>query len=96
VERNAVAFISDEQHLRSEGCADELSAHGACTVLGVLATLLRGDLLEHLCHGGTILGVEIRVDFVEEVEGSGIALLDCEDEGEGTQTWERLANVNLK
>lgn len=35
--------------------------------------------------GGTVLGVEVGVDFVEEVEGGGVALLDGEDEGEGAE-----------
>lgn len=33
------------------------------------------------------MGVEVGVDFVKEVEGGGVALLDCEDEGEGAETW---------
>lgn len=37
--------------------------------------------------GGAVLGVEIGVDFVEEVEGRRVALLDGEDEGEGAETW---------
>ena len=93
MERNTVTFISDKQHLRSEGRADELSAHGAGTVVRILAALLRGDLLEHLRDGCAVLGVEICVDFVEEVEWCGIALLDCENEGKGTQTWVLLENV---
>lgn len=36
--------------------------------------------------GGAVLGVEVGVDFVEEVEGCGVALLDGEDEGEGAET----------
>lgn len=31
---------------------------------------------------GTVLSVEVCVDFVKEVEGRGVALLDREDEGE--------------
>jgi hypothetical protein len=84
VERDTVALISHKQHLRSESRADELSAHGAGAVLGVLAALLSGDLLEHLCDSGTVLGVEVCIDFVEEVEGCGITLLDSEDECEST------------
>jgi hypothetical protein len=91
VERDAIAFVGHEQHLRSERCADELSAHGAGAVVRVLAALLRGDLLEHLCDSRAVLGVEVGIDFVEEVEGGGIALLDGEDKGEGTQTWTLLA-----
>jgi hypothetical protein len=37
-----------------------------------------------LCDSGTVLGVEVCIDFVEEVEGRGIALLDCEYECEST------------
>jgi hypothetical protein len=33
-----------------------------------------------------VLGVEVGVNFIEEVEGCWIALLDGEDEGEGAQT----------
>lgn len=29
--------------------------------------------------------VQVGVDFVEEVEGGGVALLDREDEGEGAE-----------
>jgi hypothetical protein len=42
--------------------------------------------LQHLRDGGTVLSIEICVDFVEEVEGCGIALLDCEDEGQRAET----------
>lgn len=38
-------------------------------------------------HGGAVLRVEVGVDFVEEVEGGRVALLDGEDEGEGAETW---------
>jgi hypothetical protein len=37
-----------------------------------------------LCDGSTVLGVEICVDFVEEVEGGGITLLDGEYECKST------------
>jgi hypothetical protein len=86
MERNTIALIRNEQHLRSERRADELSAHAARPVLGVLAALLRGDLLEHLRDGRAVLSVEVGVDFVEEVEGCWVTLLDGEDEGEGAQT----------
>lgn len=48
--------------------------------------MLGADGCEHLGDGGAVLGVEVGVDFVEEVEGGGVALLDCEDEGEGAET----------
>lgn len=37
--------------------------------------------MQDLCHRGAVLGVEVGVDFVEEVEGGGVAALDGEDEG---------------
>jgi hypothetical protein len=83
MERNTIAFIRHEQHLRSESRADELAAHTA-RIICILGALLSRDFLEHLCHGCTVLGIEVGVDFIEEVEGSWIALLDCEDESEGT------------
>jgi hypothetical protein len=88
---NTIAFISHKQHLRPERRADELSAHAARAVFDVLVALLRRDLLEHLRDGCAVLGVKVGVDFVEEVKGCWVALLDCEDEGEGTQTWGLLA-----
>ena len=91
MERNTIALIRHEQHLRSESRADELSTHAARTSVCILGTLLSGDFLEHLCYSCAVLGIEIGVDFIEEVERSWIALLNCEDEGEGTQTCHMLA-----
>jgi hypothetical protein len=84
MERNTIALIRHEQHLWSESRADKLSAHTARTSICILGTLLGGDFLEHLCYSCAVLGIEIGVDFIEEVEGSWIALLDCEDKGQGT------------
>lgn len=39
------------------------------------------------------MGVEVGVDLVEEVEGRGVALLDCEDEGEGAEACFTLSLV---
>jgi hypothetical protein len=91
MERNTIALIRHEQHLRSESRADKLSTHTARTSICILGTLLGGDFLEHLCYSCAVLGIEIGVDFIEEVEGSGITLLNCEDEGESTQTCHMLA-----
>lgn len=38
-----------------------------------------------LGDGGAVLGVEVGVDFVEEVEGCWVAGLDGKDEGEGAE-----------
>ena len=84
MESDTITFISDKQHLRSEGRADELSTHASGTIFGILAALLRRDFIEHLCNCGTVLGVEIGVDFIEEVKGGWVALLDCEHERERT------------
>ena len=88
MEGNAVALVSDEQHLRSESRADELAAHAAVAIVRVGAALLCRDLLEHLGDGCTILGIEVCVNFVEEVKGCWVTLLNGEDEGKCTQTWE--------
>lgn len=55
------------QHLGSESGADELAVGRV------------GDGLEHLGNGSSVLGVEVGVDLVEQVEGGGIAGLDGED-----------------
>lgn len=73
-----IAFLRDKQHLRAEGRADELAAAVVCAL---------GQGLEHVGDGGAVLGVEIGVDLVEEVERSRVALLDGEDESEGAETW---------
>jgi hypothetical protein len=91
MERNTIALIRHKQHLWSESRADKLSAHTASTSICILGTLLGGDLLEHLRYSCPVLGIKIGVDFIEEVERSGIALLNCEDESEGTQTCHMLA-----
>ena len=42
--------------------------------------------MEHLGNGCPVLGVEVGVYFVEEVEGGGVAALDGEDEGQSAET----------
>ena len=44
------------------------------------------DRSQHISNSSPVLRVEIGVDFIKEVEGRWIALLDCEDEGEGAET----------
>lgn len=73
---NTITLLRHKHHFRPKRGTDKLSAR-----LPALATLST-QLLQHLCHGRAILGVEVGVDFVKEVEGCGIALLDCEDQGE--------------
>jgi hypothetical protein len=63
-------------HLRPKRCANELA-----TAVSILASL-PAESLQHLGNGGTVLCVEVGVDFVEEVERRGIALLDREDESQ--------------
>lgn len=77
VECDAITLVCHQQHLGSESGTDELAAH-ACA-LAILTVLLCRDLLEHLSNCGTVLGVEVGIDFVEEVEGCWIALLDRKD-----------------
>lgn len=86
MERDAITFISNKQHLRPESRADELTAHATRAIISVLAALLGRDFLEHLCYGCTVLSIEIGVDLVKEVKWRGIALLDRKDESKGTQT----------
>jgi hypothetical protein len=52
--------------------------------------LLLGDGLQHLRDSSAVLGVEVSVDFVKEVEGCGVALLDGKDEGKSTEAWMML------
>ena len=73
-EADSVALLRDVQHLRAEGSADELSVGGI------------RDRLEHLGDSGSVLGVQVGVDLVEEVEWCGITSLDGEHEGEGAKT----------
>lgn len=80
--RNTVSLIRNQYHLGSESGADELPTHRAFLAVSTSLGLLLGDGLKHLGDGGTVLGIEVGVDLVEEVEGRGVALLDCEDEGE--------------
>ena len=76
-EAHAVALLSDMKHFRSERGADELSVR-----------LLR-DRLEHLRYGCAVLGVEVGIDFVEEVERCWIASLDSEDQSQGAKTYNK-------
>lgn len=41
--------------------------------------------MQHLGDGSAVLGVEVGIDFVEEIERSRVAALDCEDEGQGAE-----------
>jgi hypothetical protein len=84
---DTVAFIRHKDHLWPEGRANELSRHATRTVLRTLTTLLLRNRLEHLCDCSAVLGVEVGIDFVEEIEGCGVALLDGEDKGESAETW---------
>ena len=68
---NTITLIRHAEHLRAESGTDELAVQAV--------GLLTADVGEHLGDGGAVLGVEVGVDFVEEVEGGGIALLDGED-----------------
>jgi hypothetical protein len=55
---DTIALFRHQQHLRSERRANELS--------------LFGTFGQHLGNGGTVLGIEVCVDFVKEVEGCWI------------------------
>ncbi len=76
---NPIALLRHEQHLRAKSGTDELPP---ARIGGSV-----GDGSKHVGDGGAVLGVEVGVDFVEEVEGRGVALLDGEDEGEGAEAW---------
>jgi hypothetical protein len=56
-----------------------LAAHVVFSHLAVLVVLLGGDFFEHLGDCGSVLGIEVCIDLVEQVERCGIALLNCED-----------------
>jgi hypothetical protein len=83
---NTITLIRHKDHLRPKRRTNELPRHASCAILSALTALLFGYRLEHLCDGSAVLSVEVGVDFVEEVEGCGVALLDGEDEGEGAET----------
>ena len=72
------------QHLRTEGGADKLPI-----------SLFRYRL-EHLCNGRTVLGIEIGIDFVEEVERCWVASLDSEHEGQCTETWTTIRKLAVR
>jgi hypothetical protein len=40
-----------------------------------------GQVFKHLSNGSTVLGIQIGVNLVEEVERGWIALLDGKDKG---------------
>jgi hypothetical protein len=86
MERNSITLVRHQQHLGSKRCTDELSTHTSSLGVVALSILLIRDLLQHLRDRRSVLCVKIGVDLVKEVEGRGIALLDCEDKGKGTKT----------
>jgi hypothetical protein len=96
MERDTITLIRYKQHLWSECCTDKLSAHATCSAILLRGVLLCGDFFKHLGDSGSVLGVEVCVDFVKEVEWSGIALLDSEDEREGAETYGKGGLVNGK
>lgn len=55
------------QHLRPESGADELPAVGR-------------ELVQHFRDRSAVLSIEVRVDFVKEVEWRRVRGLDCKDE----------------
>jgi hypothetical protein len=69
------------QHFRSEGSADELSVSRV------------GDGLEHLCNSCTVLGIQIGIDLIEQVEWRGITSLNGENECESTKTYDRIVSM---
>lgn len=75
---NPIALLRHQQHLRPERRAYELAA-------ARLARALR-DGFEHVGDGCAVLRVQVGIDFVKEVKGRRVALLDREDEGEGAET----------
>lgn len=80
VEGHTVALVCHEEHLGPESSADKLATH-AITVLPVtsLGALLGGYLFKHLCDRGTVLGVEVGINLIKQVEWCWVALLDRED-----------------
>ena len=66
-------------HLGPKRGTNELTA--SISLLAAMPT----QPLQHLRNSSTVLGIEIGIDFVKEVKGSGIAFLDGEDESEGAE-----------
>ena len=89
---HAIATVRHQHHLRPERRADELAS--AIAVLAALST----ELVEHLRDRRAVLRIEIGIDFVKEVKGRGVALLNGKDEGEcaeGFLASGELANLLL-
>lgn len=68
---HTIALLCDEHHLRPERRANELARFA--------------ELLQHRCDRCAVLCIKVGIDFVEEIEGRGVALLNGKDEGESTQ-----------
>lgn len=79
-----IALLRHQQHLGTEGGADELTATASPFSVAVPALSPR-DGLEHVGDGGAVLGVEVGVDLVKEVERRRVTLLNGENESKGAE-----------
>lgn len=73
-EADTIALLGYMQHLRSERRADELAISRV------------GNRLQHLRHSGTVLSVEVGINFVKEVERCRVTGLDGEDQRQSAET----------
>lgn len=86
-EADAEAFVRDPQHFRPEGRANELSAlRPVVAVRGILVCSV-GKVQEMIGDGRPVLGIQVRVDLVEDVEGSRVGGLDGENQGKTAETY---------
>ena len=74
-ERHTVAFVCHMHNLGTESGANELRADFV------------GDRREEGSNGGTVLGIEIGVDLVEDDHRATFRRLKGKDEAEGAKTW---------
>lgn len=83
-ESDSIAFVGNEDDLGTEGGADELRAG------------LGRDRLQQAGHCGTVLGVQVGVNLVEDHHGARLGLLDGKDEAQSTQTWREMVSELIR
>lgn len=74
MERNTVALVRNHNDLGTESGANKL------------CVLRLRDGVQKSSYGGTVLGVEIGVDFVKNDKGTGLGRLQGENEAKSAKT----------
>ena len=89
--RDTIALLSNTKHLWSEGSANELSTHGPLALRAIFIVVVVGKIVKMVSDSRTVLGVEVGIDLVEDVEWRGIGGLNGKDEGQTAQTCEHVS-----